>query len=41
MSKDLLKDPNLNFMKNIDNKQPIKVESVWKEELTKHVLKVC
>ena len=40
MCEDLLEDPNLDFMKNVDNKQLIEVESMRKEKLTKGVLKI-
>ena len=40
MSEDLLEDPELDFMENINNKQLIEVQSVWKEKLTKGVLRV-
>ena len=36
----MLEDPNLDFMKNVDNKQLIEVEFSWKEELTERVLGV-
>jgi hypothetical protein len=39
MSEDLLEDPNLDFMENIDDKQLIEVGSVRKEELTKGILR--
>jgi hypothetical protein len=40
MSEDLLEDPELDFMENINDKQLIEVQSVWKEKLTKGVLRV-
>jgi hypothetical protein len=39
MREHLLEDPDLDFMENIDDKQLIEVEAVWKEELTEGVLR--
>lgn len=40
MNKDLLEDPNFDFMENINNKKLIEVGSVRKEELTEGVLRI-